>query len=251
MKRITRIVLPFLAVVAVITACNSGVTSAGTGLTSATVQTMINASIAPLQREISQLQSAAQPAVYIQAPNQPAVSTKEHRHAAGAACTGLGTLTGRPDSSDPLQTDNLSGVSCTGYYFTVSGAATSSDFAYVQPLPPSVGAAYTAPDCGGTPYLLASSSTISWNGVYVLGATQSAVGNGAVFTLGSSGGAIPLAYWMLPAGATAANINMLSFYFQGQCEEFSFTLPAYELLPNDPTTSGVPSAPIPGPVTIG
>jgi hypothetical protein len=256
MKSLWRLTLPVLAVIALVTACNTGSSNATTGLSAATVQSMINASIAPLQQQIAQLQNAATPAIYIQDPNQPATSVKEHNHTSGSStstCTGLGTLTGRPDTSNPLQTNNLSGVSCTGYYFTVSGAATSSDYAYVQPLPSSLAVMYTSTDCSGPPYLVQIPADYEWDGVPLGGVPPTVVPNGAVFTLGTQGGTDPTAYWMLPAGAAPVSVDMLSFIGSGnpQCINASAVVTGYALQENNSAITGVPSAPIPGPVTIG
>ena len=267
MKSLRAICIGALSV-ALLYACggSNSQASSGSGLTQAQVQTLINSAVAPLQQqvaslqtEVTSLQQAAAPAVFIQAPNAPAVKMQVHAQLSAKAtgsttastCTGLGTLTGRPADSDPIVSNNLSGVSCTGYYFTVSGAATSSADGYIQPLSSGIAVLYTAPGCTGQPYVGVGQLSYTWNGVPLQGVAQGALAAGAVFTIGSPGGSDPSAYWMLPAAATATSINMESAYWQGQCVPATFTLTAYQLQTNDSTSSGVPSAPIPGPVTIG
>lgn len=254
MKSFRFVLLAALSTV-VLYACGNSASDASSGLTQAQVQTMITQATTPLENQITALQSqvaaiqsAAEPAVFIKAPNAPAVKVQlksqlrnKSTSTSTTTCTGLGTLTGRPDSSDPLSTDNISGVSCAGYYFTVSGAATSTDNAVIQPPPPSVAIGYDSPGCTGNAYALES-----FNGT---GITQGAVANGAVFTVGDP--TSPANYLMLKAGTASTTPNILSVLQKGSCISFSGTLSGYALVTNDSTASGVPSAPIPGPVTIG
>lgn len=267
MKSLRAIVIGALSVL-LLYACggSSSQASSGTGLTQSQVQALIAQAVTPLQQQVTSLQTqvttlqqGAAPAIFIQAPNAPSVkmqiraqlSAKATGTTSAPTCTGLGTLTGRPADSDPIVSNNLSGVSCTGYYFTVSAAATSSAQGYIQPLSPQIAVLYSAPGCTGQPYVGVGQLPYTWDGVPLQGVAEGALGAGAVFTIGSPGGGDPSAYWMLPAGAASASLNMESAYWQGQCIAATFTLTAYPLQTNDAATSGVPSAPIPGPVTIG
>lgn len=243
-------------------ACGSSGSVASTGssgLTQAQVQALISQAVTPLQNQIATLQSqvgalqsssSAAPAIFIRAPNAPAVKVASQPRGVSAkatpsTCTGIGTLTGRPNNSDPLSTDNISGVSCTGYYFTISGAATSADSAIVQPAPAAVTIGYDGPGCTGNAYALAS-----FNGT---GITEGAVANGAVFRAysGTNDPTNPSSYLMLKAGTTLSSPNILSVLQGSSCSSFSGQLSGYPLVTNDQTVSGVASAPIPGPVTIG
>jgi len=205
--------------------------------------------VTTLQGEVATLQGSAAPAVFIQAPNAPAVKlqlrhqTSDKSTSTASTCTGLGTLTGRPPTSDPISSDDISGISCTGYYFTVSGAATSAQMAQVQPLPSSIAIFFDAPNCAGNASVTAP-GTFTWNGKDA-GISNGATANGAVFTSGST-------YYMLKAASTAGSTLVQSVLIGGGCNAFSGTLkPTYALATNDQSVSGVPSAPIPGPVTIG
>ena len=238
----------------------SSPTATATALTQPQVEALINAALAPvqqqvtsLQSEVTTLQSAATPApaVFIKAPNDPSIKAMAVRIKAASTatttstCTGLGTLTGRPDNSDPLSTDNISGVSCTGFYFTVSGAATSSDNAIVQTLPATVTVGFDAPNCTGNAYVLAS-----FNGTSI---SEGARANGAVFRVyvGANNPSDATTYWMLTPGTAETTPTILSLVQGTTCKSWNSALSAYALQQNNSTTSGVPSAPIPGPVTIG
>ncbi len=232
-------------------ACGSGSSSAssGGGLTQAQVQALINTAITPLQQQIATLQSevasaSPAPAVFIHAPNAPAVAVKAQlrdKTSAAPTCTGLGTLTGRPSDSDPFTTNLLSGVSCSGYYFTVSGAATSAETSTVQPAPAAIKVWFDGPNCSGNAYV--QGPTAPW------GVTATILANGAVLTTGDP--TQSASYWMLKPGTVAASANLQSVLQGGTCSSYVTAIPVYALVPNDQSVSGVPSAPIPGPVTIG
>jgi hypothetical protein len=237
-----RITLLALASTIALYACGGNTTSsADTGVTQAQVQSMIAAAIAPLQQQINSMQPSASPAVFIKAPNAPAVKVASQMHgdksqSAPPSCTGLGTLTGRPSTSDPIASNLISGISCTGYYYTISGAATSAQQAVVQPLSGALTVWFDSPNCQGNAYVSLNSGNQS--------VSPGAVANGAVFTVAG-------AYWMLKPGTAVSDPAILSSYQSGQCSAFSGSWDMYQLAPNDQTVSGVPSAPIPGPVTIG
>lgn len=227
--------------------------SSSSGLTQSQVQTLIAQALAPVQQQVSTLQSqvsalqgSATPAVFIRAPNAPAIAIKAQargtsQKATAPTCTGLGTLTGRPTDSDPLATDDISGVSCTGYYFTVSGAATSAQSADIQGPPSGVRVWFDAPNCTGNAYV-----TINPSG----GLSQGALANGAVFTIGDP--TVAANYLMLKPGTASSQPNLQSDLQNGACTNTAVSqLVVYPLVTNDSTVSGVPSAPIAGPVTIG
>lgn len=235
----------------VLYACGSSGSSASSGLSQSDVQAMITQAVTPLQQQITALQNQVNgmgpaPAVFIRAPNAPAIAIKAQQRgtsqkAATTTCPGIGTLTGRPNDSDPIATNYISGVSCTGYYFTVSGAATSASSATVQPAPAVVTIGFDAPNCTGNAYVIAS-----FNGTSI---SQAALANGAVMTTGNP--AVAANYWMLKPGTAVTTPNFLSILNGTTCSSWSGSISAYALVPNDPTVSGVSNAPIPGPVTIG
>lgn len=240
----------------VLYACGGAQSNAGTS--PAQVQALIASAIAPLQAQVNTLQTQVDklegqtaPAVFIQAPNVPAQTVKERNFGQKTSttttttCTGLGTLTGRPRSSDPIESNNLSGISCTGYYFTVSGSATAAQTSYIQGISPSVNVWWSNANCGGIPYVAAAGTGLL-NPV-----SNGAIANGFVVTTIDPTTGEPV-YWMLKAGTAAASANVASVYSgSGGCNPTTGPLSLYALVPNDPTISGVPSAAIPGPVTIG
>lgn len=253
MKSLRFTLLALVSTVALYACGGNTTSSADTGVTSAQVQQMIASAIAPLQSQIATLQSqvgASAPAVFIKAPNAPAVKAASQMRGTSQkattqpSCTGLGTLTGRPSNSDPIASDLISGVSCTGYFFTISAAATSAQQAIVQPLQGNLSVFFDAPNCAGNAYVAVSTSGVS----------QGALANGAVFRVPTNPDdpTVASTYWMLQPGTTSSQPVILSQYQNGQCNAVSISqFVVYQLAPNNQTVSGVPSAPVQGPVTIG
>lgn len=237
---------------ALLSACGSSSSQAPSGISQSQAQTLISQAVAPLeqqvttlQADISTLQQSSAPAVFIRTPNSAPVAIKSQhgtsQKTTSTTCSGLGTLTGRPTDSDPLATDDISGVSCTRYYFTVSGAATSAQNGYIQGPPASVRVWFDAPNCTGNAYV-----TISPSG----GLSEGALANGAVFTVGDP--TVATNYLMLKPGTASSQPNLQSDLQAGACTNTTISqLVVYALVPNDSSVSGIPSAPIPGPITIG
>lgn len=253
--------------VGALVAC-SGSSSADTGLTQSQVQTMITAAVTPLESEITTLQSqvqtlqasgGAQPAVYIKAPNaQGEIASaigRVTRATSAPACTGIGTLTGRPSSSDPMTSDVYSGISCTGYYFDISGsvAGGTSDIQQTQ-----FEIGFDGANCTGDAYI------VPWGAQPQLPLLAQA---GAVFTAAPSDAfgmrgadwSNAANYWYLKAGTSPVAFTAASFYAynQGCLAAGDERLPsplntqaAYPIAQNVPSVTGIPSAPIPGPVLI-
>lgn len=249
-----------IATAALLAACGGNSNSNDSTADSMQTQTQIQAlaqQVSALQGQVAAMQqsAAAAPAVFIRAPNAPAPKAARQGvsiKTTSPSCSGLGTLTGRPSDSDPISSDDISGISCTGYYFTVSGAATSSDNAIVQPLLSTIAVLYDSPNCAGNAYV-ALGSGFTWNGV-AAGVSSGAVANGAVFRVYMNGSNDPTnaaSYLMLKGGTALSNPLIQSVLVNSACQPFNSSLGVYELAPNDQTISGVPSAPIPGPVTIG
>src|SRR5256885_1960993 len=243
-----------LTVVLVVLAL-AGCDGSSSGATAAQVRELqaLQQQVTDLQTQVATLQHSAAPAVFIRAPNAPAVklapraSDKITAFATSAAstCTGLGTLTGRPSDSDPIKSDNVSGVSCAGFYFTVSGGAASTATALVQPLQSALAVWFDSPNCTGSAYVSVANGSAQ-------SLSSGALANGAVFRAYAAVNdpTDVSSYWMLKPG-TAKVAPLLLSYLQGlQCSATSLSFDVYQLEPNDPTVSGVPSAPIPGPVTI-
>lgn len=222
--------------------------------------TALEQKVATLQTQLQTLQNT-QPAVFIKAPNAPVVAVRSVQSLgsqsggtstrAVANCTGIGTLTGRPNTSDPIATSNASGISCTGYYFTVSEARSSTENAEIQPLPGTLAILFDGANCMGTPYM---STNFALAGNPPLG--KGAVTNGAVFRWDPKhvGASDASTYYMITAGQTpAAGVTIQSFEPADSttCTNSTFTnLTLYQLMANDPAVTGLNSATVPGPVII-
>lgn len=218
---------------------------------------MITAAVAPLQAQVTTLQNqlaalpqGAAPAVFIHSPNLQGSAKEQLQRivrATGGTCTGLGTLTGRPMNSDPISSNNVSGISCTGFYFTISGAATASDTAVVQPLQGNLTVWYDGPNCTGNAYV----SVAQLNDQSL---SAGALANGAVFRAYQNGADDPMnaaSYLMLKPGTAVSDPVLMSSLANLQCTaQGGISFDVYQLAANDETVSGVPSAPIPGPVTV-
>lgn len=161
------------------------------------------------------------------------------------------TSNGSPPTANPMQTDVKAIISC-GYLANVT-AARQGDESLLQPLTPSNSTnesqiGYTGADCTGTPYVVADRNF-----------ADTAALSGAVFTYNKDH---PMAaadyddasnYWYVPAGTAKQNFVYTSYVilqsYGHQCMTGdSSQVPGYTMLPNDPSVTGIPSAPVPGPV---
>jgi hypothetical protein len=208
--------------------------------------------VASLQKQVDKLpttDAAADLYLTIQAPNlDHKANARARAMALGLSprdekvnpCTTLGTLTGHPDTSSPITSRNLAGVSCTGYLFTIS-SATAEGTGYIQPTNQFIW--YTGPNCTGDAY------------AYL---TPIAAANGAVFvpSEGDKLSTDPKDYLYLPQGeALSKGVEVLSQLNPNgghDCSTFESPSPnnLYKLEINDPSITGVDSAPVPGPVLM-
>lgn len=243
----------------VLYACGGSSSTAGGTLTQAQFDQMLAASSL-----FQALQSRSTPAVYIKAPNAKAyairalsarteaINTGNSLPQTITPCTGIGTLTGRPTTSDAISASVYSGVSCTLYYFDISAAPTASDQGLIQQIGNSGNAVvyFDAAGCTGNAIVPGGLS----------GFSPAAVPNGAVFTMnpqspnmGGNDWNNPANYWYVKAGsARIATINFVSEWVRSVgCQANSGTdFGGYAVLPNDPTVTGIQSAPVAGPVLI-
>lgn len=235
-------------------ACGAGSSSAVTGtLTQAQFDSLLSTSSAFTSLK-AQVDAIGSPAVYIKAPNAPTVTVNRRMtESVGGGSTSITaaalpspctwTLTGRPTSSDPLQSNIYSGVSCSGYYFNISSAPTASDSGILQQPDTTSGQItlyFDQPGCVGNPY--------------IYGLSAAAMAQGAVMRVDATGadptGVDPNTYYYLPPGSSPSPVATQSAMYKGSCTGLITTGGQYKLLPNDPTVTGVPSAPIPGPISI-
>lgn len=247
-----------LLVGALVACGGSSVASSGSsGLTQTEVQALISAAVTPLQSQIAVLQSqvnslqassgASKAAVFIRAPNAAQVMARQTRgmqsepsitRALPSPCNW--TLTGRPNTSNPISDNTYAGVSCTGYYFLITGAATG-DVAGIQ-APNTLVVQWDGPSCTGNAYV-------------VQGVSAGARVNGFVFVTNFNNAvADPNAsdYWYVaPATPLTNNVAAMSSFTPGMgCTSVSGTIVGWAALPNDESVTGIPSAPVPGPVLI-
>jgi hypothetical protein len=218
----------------------------------------LQATVADLKatvKTIPKTNAAADLYLAIKAPNVNHAANARHRamalglsqrEEAANPCTTLGTLTGHPRTSSPIHSNALAGISCTGYLFTVSAAA-EGETAYIQPFadnpprakyPDRVGVYFTTDNCTGTAYLRDSETTAALRA------------HGGVFArvVSAEGLDDPNAYFYVPANAPVKKNITTASRDSGGCEPAHFTMDAYKVLVNDPSITGIDSAPIPGPV---
>lgn len=249
----------------ILVACGGGVQAISSedaarlsALESTTVQQATQ--IAALQAAVGSLSGAARPAVFITAPAASFAKAMGRSLKPAAleesSCSGLGTLTGRPDSSNPITSNLLAGVSCSGYLYVISQASTGDDQAVVQGIPIS-SLYWTANDCTGPAYVQRNSTLLSTE-VFISGAVFRLTGSPAEPTDPS----VASNYLYVPAGATPVSVVAGSFLVNDgpnaqRCVSYSeFSTPpptidsAIAVLPNDPAVTGIPSAPIAGPISI-
>lgn len=248
----------------VLYACGAGTSSAVTGtLTQAQFDSLLSTSSAftSLKAQVAAIGSAA---VYIKAPNATAYSARSASRrtesvggsntgvmpAATTGCPGIGTLTGRPTSSDPLQSSIASGISCTGYYFDVSMAATSSEYGYIQWVPATAQLAWDGTNCTGNMY-------VGINGFGTGAATNGAVfrwapgGEGAAGLTASSEADTSTYYEVKPGAAQTVTVLSTNGGADSTCTPATISgFVGYAVIPNNVTDSGIESAPIQGPIVI-
>ncbi|MGH8127858.1 MAG: hypothetical protein ACRETC_05755 [Gammaproteobacteria bacterium] len=244
-----------------VNACGSSNSIAGSTLTQATFDSFLSTASAftSLKTELATDEAtiaslkASSAAVFIRAPNAPTVKVmRRSTESVGGSNTAITkaalpspctwTLTGRPTSSDPMQSDVVSGVSCSGYYFNISGAASASDNAYLQPLNTAV--YFDGTNCTGT--------------AYVSNIPATAITGGIVFGLNPNDGftqsdALNSAYyWYIPANSALQFVPMQSNWNPGanSCTNAAGDVSGYIAIQNDPTVTGIANAPIQGPVLV-
>lgn len=212
--------------------------------------TTLQAQVTTLQTQITAL-PVARPAVFIKGP---AVAAKTSRTRAVAGCVSsgtLGTLTGRPSSSNPISDDDEAGISSTGYYFTITSAPTANDCGYLQTIP-----------YGVTVYF---SDALCHDVEGVSGMSNGAIAQGFVFHMDLDGTDPAFTdaghYWSLVAGKSPVSMNYQSLTAESDkvhvtclptfgTTNNSGTTMAYPVQNNDTSVTGIPNAPVQGPITV-
>jgi hypothetical protein len=214
-----------------------------------------------LKSQVDTFSARPRPAVFVQAPRAANVSALKFGRTSSAStseCTGLGTLTGRPDSSNPITSNLLAGVSCTGYVYVMTQAATAADHGLLQSLPVA-SLFWTSSDCTGPAYVSPNYAAGSLSGgVFVNGVVFRRTGSPAAPTDPNDAST----YLYVPANAPGVTVTPGSFINRQTntetCVSYAaFTVPpqpvdaAVQVLVNDPVVTGLPSEPIAGPIVIG
>lgn len=208
-----------------------------------------------LQTQVTALASGPRPTIFVTAPRSTAVRAMEARRAATpgarsaakageAACTGLGTLTGQPDTSNPVSSGLIGAISCTGYRYVVSDAVSADEEGLIQPVPPDATVWATA-DCTGQAYVRRTQGSGLSAGVFA---------QGAVFSVRDPADGTTTGYVAVYPNTPRVTIPFGSFRDRfNRCQAFAGDVTidnAMPLLPNDEAITGVPSSPITGPILI-
>ncbi len=163
------------------------------------------------------------------------------------ACLTIGTLTGHPQTSDPISSGVLSGISCTGYYFNVSEAPASAD-GDLQELTNGVLVGFDGAGCTGNAYVEPGAQFAAVS-----------VESGVVFVMdtANAGGTPDYAnaanYWYVPAAESETSYTAASYYLFGTgCHSAQpVQTGGFMAAANDSAVTGEISAPIAGPVLPG
>ncbi|HET8552714.1 MAG TPA: hypothetical protein VFM97_09605 [Gammaproteobacteria bacterium] len=259
-------------------ACHGSSEAADPGVSMAQVNAAIADAVNPLKQQISDqaatiatlqntvkanasavavAQKLANLRLTIQAPNASKVSTQSlSTQSYGDSHDGmqtastepqicLGTLTAHPNNSDPRATNQLAGISCSGYNYQIS-AATAAENAVIAGLPNEQQLLFTGAGCTGDVYL---------NWASVADQVGGEVFAAAIFSDGRADWLTdPNAYKMLKAGTQPTSITYLSHSDGTNCYDSpaaNTQQEAYAVVANDVAITNLPSAPIPGPVLGG
>lgn len=166
-------------------------------------------------------------------------------NAAENGCTGLGTFLGRPDTSNPISSNLISGESCTGFLFVISDALNSSERGLLRSIP-QTSFFYETPNCTGTRYVSRNfNMDVLSADVFIKGVVWAET----VLSTGEITG-----YYMLnPASPRSAPLVTSVMTSPGVCAPFPVPEPVPDslpVLPNDEMVTGIPSSPVPGPITV-
>lgn len=213
--------------------------------------------------------SAWEPFLVLKAPHAPAASLAavtaadrkfQHEHgwyevfvheAVAAtvnspACPGIGTVS-PPDSADT----SYHATSCTGVLYQLSPCPRANTDCVVQGLAAGQAILFDTAGCTGNMAVTPNFQTFGTPSI-----SDIAVIQGIVFRYdpGNLGASDPTTYLMVAPATPPAPFTVQSeFAFEdGGCKPVSgVTLPAYPVVANDPSITGMASATIPGPVSVG
>lgn len=210
---------------------------------------------ARLQTQVTALSSGPRPTIFVTAPRSPAVRAMEAKRAATsgvrgaanageAACNGLGTLTGQPDTSNPVSSGMIGAISCTGYRYVVSDAVSADEEGMIQPVPPEA-TVWATTDCTGQAYVRRTQGSGLSAGVFA---------QGAVFSVRDPADGTTTGYVAVYPSTPRMTIPFGSFRDRfNRCQAFAGDVTienAIPLMPNDEAITGVPSSFITGPILI-
>lgn len=208
--------------------------------------TALEMQVAALTTRLVAVEALPRPAVTARAADAPAARTaglarKASALSPGNPCADLGTLTGRPQSGNPIADARLALVACTGYLYVLFD---DGQQATLQDLPANA-IFYASNDCSGPAY-------VSRN--YGIGLTPAAFRQGAVGRFEGQTLALPAEAATTPIAAASFALLLSNSNATVQCQPAVGTLisfDAVQLVPNDPAMTGVESEPLPSPITVG
>ncbi|HYW75576.1 MAG TPA: hypothetical protein VFA48_03000 [Gammaproteobacteria bacterium] len=243
LKRATLTVALAIAVGFIVTACNGSSSSASSGVTLAQFQAL-QTQVQTLQANYTSLSNRFT-ALKLAVSQGGSSSTANAVYATSSTTsTCAWTLINANITSNELQA-----ATCNGYYVNIS-EATSAGNGYVQPLSSLISLGFSGASCTGSLYVLTNFNNS--------GLSESAAVSGVVFFFdttnlgqpptGSSAGNAAY-YWYVPANSVATQTSLQSVWTNHSCLAWnSGQLPAYQVLQNDESATGVASGPRPGPV---
>ncbi len=209
-----------------------------------------------LQAQVTALAAGPRPTIFVTAPRSAAVQAMQAKRssileASGASdgattssCTGLGTLTGQPDTSNPVSSGLIGAISCTGYRYVISDAVSTDEEGIIQPAPAEAVLFETA-DCTGQAYVRRTQGAGLSAGVFA---------QGGVFSVRSAVDGTISGYVAVYPTAARTTIRWGSNRDRtGRCLPVGGDIQldnAVPLLPNDQTITGVPSSVVTGPILI-
>lgn len=252
MKRLIFSILLTVVSTLILLACNSTSTTASDTL-SAGQQAQVEGLIA------AALKAVPAPSVFIHGASLT-TADGARRTLAVTGCVSvatLGTLTGRPRTSNPIADGEESGISGKGYYFTISGAPTANDCGDIATVPANVTIYFSDASCH-TPEGVTGMSKQAIAQGFVFhsdldGTDPGFTDAGHYWTLAANTAPVSMSYQSLTTSSDGIHITCLATYNNGagSSANNSGTITAYPVVNNDPTVTGIPNAPVQGPLTVG
>ena len=212
----------------ILSACNDGTADAGSGVSQAEFD-QLKQQVADLEKKVDATRALI--GDHVTAPGSASGKTVIAKSAASGT-TSLGTYLAT------LPGKVLDMVASDGTKYRISNARTASDYGIVQPAPKMY---FEQANCQGTPWINFNDDGVPAD----VGPSQYAFRN----TNDQSTADDSSTYWMIAAGTTATQVNVVSELDNGQlCSGYTATTIMLQAVPD---TSVVPKAPVQGPFNVG